>query len=477
MLFSSLEFLCVFLPITLAVSFILPVKLQNYWLLAMSLLFYAWGEPTFVVFMLASIIFNYCTALLIANISAKGNGILLRRAVLAFSIAGNLSVLFVYKYMNFITGTILAIFPQANTFMQQTSFLLPIGISFFSFQAMSYVIDVYRGTPVQKNPAFLGLYISFFPQLIAGPIVRYTTIEQQINQRKVTPDSFSDGVWRFIIGFNKKILLANVLGEAADLIWSSNTHSVLTAWIGIISYTLQIYFDFSGYSDMAIGLGKLFGFHFLENFDYPYCSKSITEFWRRWHMSLGTWFRDYVYFPLGGSRVSTKWRMFFNLFVVWGLTGIWHGANWTFLLWGMLYGILIIIEKTFDIPRKLKQHNFWGCTGHVITLLAVMIGWVLFRSASITSATAFMQDMFGFSGNSLTDSTGIFYLQEYGITIMAGALCATPFFRFLKNRIEPSSWLTFPVHFTECLFQLLLFLVSISALVMNAHNPFIYFNF
>ena len=308
MLFTSLEFLCAFLPLVLLVNFLLPKAVRNYWLLIASLFFYAWGEPSFVLFMLISIVFNYIMALLISRCSAEGKRIG-RKTGMAVTVLGNLGLLFVYKYMNFFTGTVRGLFPQLHDVIPQTEFLLPIGISFFTFQAMSYVIDVYRGTQVQKNPANLGMYISFFPQLIAGPIVRYTTVEEQIRHRVITVDSFCEGVRRFIIGFNKKMLLANVLGEAADAVFAMSGMSTLTAWVGIACYTLQIFYDFAGYSDMAIGLGKMFGFNFLENFDYPYCSGSITEFWRRWHISLGSWFRDYVYFPLGGSRVKSKLRL------------------------------------------------------------------------------------------------------------------------------------------------------------------------
>lgn len=475
MLFTSLEFLCLFLPVVLAVNFLLPRMYRNYWLLAASLLFYAWGEPTFVIFMLLSIVFNYLMALKIDDHPPEEKTA--RRLILALRVIGNLSLLFVYKYMNFFTGTIRSLFPQTQGFIEQTNFVLPIGISFFTFQAMSYVIDVYRGVRVQKNPANIGLYISFFPQLIAGPIVRYTTIEEQIGHRRVTVDSFAEGVRRFIIGFNKKMLLANVLGEAADSIFALQDMSSLTAWVGVVCYTLQIFYDFAGYSDMAIGLGKMFGFDFLENFDYPYCSGSVTEFWRRWHISLGTWFRDYVYFPLGGSRVKSRLRLVFNLFTVWLLTGIWHGANWTFILWGALYGMLIVLEKLLDLPAKAKRSAVTGAIWRVVTLLAVMLGWVLFRSDSLAHAGQYISTMFVAGASSLADTAGLSYLREYLVTIVIGLVCATPVFRMLRTKVSALPRLG-PVLLTAgYVLHLALLLMSVSALIMNAHNPFIYFNF
>ena len=304
MLFSSIEFLFLFLPVVLLVYYTLPFRwgLKNGWLLLASLFFYAWGEPSFVVVMLASIAFNYVMALVISWTGKTA----LRRSFLVIAVAGNLSVLGTWKYLNFITCNLRELFPSWQPLIPQTSFVLPIGISFFTFQALSYVIDVYRGVPVQRNPLKIALYISLFPQLVAGPIVRYTTVCDEIESRKTTFAMFSEGVYRFLCGFNKKMLLANLLSVVADKAFSSAALDVPTAWLGAICYTLQIFFDFCGYSDMAIGLGLMFGFHFLENFNYPYISKTVTEFWRRWHISLGTWFRDYLYFPLGGSRVGKR---------------------------------------------------------------------------------------------------------------------------------------------------------------------------
>ena len=475
LLFTSLEFLLTFLPGTLAVYFLLPKKARNYWLLLVSLFFYTWGAPKFAVFLVGSIVFNYGMALLIDKIPAGR----LRKALLAAAVLGNLSILFVFKYMNFVTSVLRGWFPVLAGIIPQTDFRLPIGISFFTFQALSYVVDVYRGTvAVQKNPAYVGLYISFFPQLIAGPIVRYTTIAEDIENRTITFDGFSRGVMRFLYGFNRKMLLANVLAKAADAAFAASDLSVAMAWLGSICYTLQIYFDFSGYSEMAIGMGRMFGFRFLENFNYPYISKTVTEFWRRWHISLGSWFRDYVYFPLGGSRVKTKGRLVFNLAVVWLATGIWHGANWTFLLWGCLYGLIIIAEKLLNLPKRLPAHRVAAAAYQILTMLAVVVGWVLFRADNLSAAGNYLMTMFGLNGAALTDSLAAFYFREYLVPLTAGIVCSTPLFRWLHEKAAARG----PVwengyELCDGLVQLLLFAVGLSCLVMNAHNPFIYFNF
>ena len=473
LLFTSLEFLLTFLPGTLLVYFLIPKRIRNYWLLLVSLFFYTWGAPKFIIFLVGSIVFNYLMALIIDKCPAGG----LKKALLTAAVLGNLSILFVFKYMNFVTGTLLDWFPALGSLLHQTDFRLPIGISFFTFQALSYVVDVYRGTvAVQKNPAFVGLYISFFPQLIAGPIVRYSTIAEDIEHRSITFDSFSRGVMRFLYGFNRKMLLANVLAQAADAAFAASDLSVAMAWLGSICYTLQIYFDFSGYSEMAIGMGQMFGFRFLENFNYPYISKTVTEFWRRWHISLGSWFRDYVYFPLGGSRVKTKGRLVFNLAVVWLATGIWHGANWTFLLWGCLYGVIIIAEKLLNLPKRLPEHRVGAAIYQALTMLAVVVGWVLFRADNLTAAGNYLLTMFGLKGAALVDSMAVFHFREYLVPLCAGLLCSTPIFRRLRERAENRGWET-AYGLCDGLIQLLLFVVGLSCLVMNAHNPFICFNF
>ena len=478
MLFSSMEFIFIFLPVVVGTNLLLRDKVRNYWLLLSSLVFYAWGEPSFVFVMIGSIGINYIMALFIERCS-KHTG--WKKILLVIDIACNLSVLFIFKYLNFVTRTVRTWLPGSVPIIPATSIALPIGISFFTFQALSYVIDVYRGTAAQKNPAYLGLYISLFPQLIAGPIVRYGTIAEQINNRKITMISFSEGVLTFLRGFNKKILLANVLSELADTAFGASDISIGMSWLGALSYMLQIYFDFCGYSDMAIGLGKMLGFRFEKNFDYPYISRTITEFWRRWHISLGSWFRDYVYFPMGGSRVKSKAKLIRNLFVVWLLTGIWHGAEWTFILWGVLYGILITLEKVGDIPKRLAEsgHILNKSLYQVFTLLVILLGWVLFRSENITQARIYLETMFGLNHRQFMDDTLLFYLRDYLTVLFVSILSATPFFTWLKEKLvnrsegvraavaEAIAWTV----------QLAFFLSSVGALLMGAHNPFIYFNF
>ena len=478
MLFSSMEFVFVFLPVVMGINLLLRGRARNYWLLLCSLLFYAWGEPSFVLVMIGSIVVNYLLALAISRRADQPGR---KKALLVLDIVCNLSLLFVFKYLNFVTRTVRGWFPQLIPLIPATSIALPIGISFFTFQAMSYVIDVYRGTPAQKNPAYIGLYISLFPQLIAGPIVRYSTISEQIESRKITLSDFSEGCLIFLRGFNKKILLANVLSEIADLSFGSSGLTVGMAWLGALCYTLQIYFDFGGYSDMAIGLGKMLGFHFEKNFDYPYISGTVTEFWRRWHISLGSWFRDYVYFPLGGSRVGSKALLIRNLMIVWLLTGIWHGAEWTFILWGLLYGLLITGEKLSGIPRKLKQpgHGAEKALYRAFTLLVVLLGWVLFRADNLPQAGGYLRTMFGLNQMPLADGTLLFYLRDYRVPLAAGLLCSTPFFGWLKTKIagEGEGARAAAAEAVTWIFQLALFLCSVGALLMGAHNPFIYFNF
>ena len=473
MLFTSVEFLFLFLPFVLAVYYALPFRwnLKNYFLLAASLGFYAWGEPKFVFAMLASIAFNYVAALVIERLSmrrSRGDRPTVdsrptvprspfpAKAALWIAVAGNLALIGVWKYCNFVTATLREWFPSWQGAIPQTSFLLPIGISFFTFQALSYIVDVYRGERAQRNPLLLALYIALFPQLIAGPIVRYTTVRDQLTSRRTTWDQFTAGVFRFVVGFNKKMLLANLMAEVADKAFAGSPGSVAFAWLGAICYTLQIYFDFSGYSDMAIGLGKMFGFNFLENFNYPYISKTVTEFWRRWHMSLGSWFRDYVYFPLGGSRVG-KGRLVFNLAVVWFLTGLWHGANWTFILWGCLYGVLIAGEKLSGWVQKVEGSL-------VLRLLYQPFTMVI----SIGAAGNHLAAMFG--AVPLVDGSAIFWSREMVVPLVCAVIGSAP---ILKARFLSGAWMV-AVGYAV---QFALFVVSISCLVMNAHNPFIYFNF
>jgi len=472
-----MEFLLLFFPITIAVYFFLPHQSRNYWLLLASLFFYAWGEPSFVLMMIASILFNYFAALHIAEIKTTSR---YRKLFLAFTLSINLGMLFIFKYMNFVTQILRELVPKSQNMIPQTSIVLPIGISFFTFQAMSYVIDVYRGVPAQRNIFYLGLYISFFPQLIAGPIVRYTTILEQLDHRDITFECFAEGIRRFIYGFNKKILLANLLAEVADVAFASGNLSVGMAWLGAIAYGLQIFFDFSGYSEMAIGLGLMFGFNFLENFNYPYLSKTITEFWRRWHISLGSWFRDYLYFPLGGSRVKTKRRLIFNLLIVWLATGIWHGANWTFLFWGLMHGTVIIFEKLLNVSEWITKEKIREVFYQGFTLIIIIISWVYFRAEDLNQAIYYTKAMLHLSGNGFgrSDTLLYFYVREYGVILVAGIICSTRLLPALKEKISSTGKNEAIVcNFIGCTVQFCLFVISISFLVMNAHNPFIYFNF
>lgn len=467
MLFSSLEFLILFLPAALGGYYLLPKKCgcRNYWLFAASVLFYAWGEPTFVLVMLGSIAFNYLVALGIDGFRSRQK---VAHLFLWGGISGNICILGAWKYANFITGVLRDWMPWCHGVIPQTSILLPIGISFFTFQATSYIIDVYRGiVNVQRNPFCLGLYIALFPQLVAGPIVRYSTVCEQIEGRKESWSGFVDGTYRFLVGFNKKMLLANLLSVASDTSFVFKSECCAMAWLGAVSYTLQIYFDFSGYSDMAIGLGKMFGFQFQENFNYPYVSKSISEFWRRWHISLGSWFRDYVYFPLGGSRVG-RLRLVFNLAIVWLLTGIWHGASWNFILWGVAYGILIMFEKLVGIQRWIDASKSFSAMWRLFTMSAVVLGWVLFRSPDLSSAVCHVKAMFGMTCGGLYDASALYELGELKVIMPVAIIVALP----LGGRMACAVG-------AKCamLGQMLLFLVSFSFLVINAHNPFIYFNF
>ena len=472
MLFSSTTFLYLFLPIVLFFNFIVFKKsrlLQNIFLLFASLFFYAWGEPKFVLVMIASIVVNWFFGLII---SKKRDNKIISKLIIALDVAFNLSLLFVFKYLTF-AGNVFNDITGMN--LTIPSIALPIGISFFTFQAMSYVIDVYRQKgEVQTNILYVGLYISFFPQLIAGPIVRYETIADEIKNRKETVDDFFNGFARFVVGLSKKVLLANSFAILADQTFDSakngDSISVMFSWLGAIAYTLQIFFDFSGYSDMAIGLGRMFGFHFLENFDYPYISTSITEFWRRWHISLGTWFRDYLYIPLGGSRCG-KARNIFNLFVVWFLTGLWHGANFTFIAWGLMYFVLLVIEKLTGIHKKNgKVINVFKW---IYTILFVVLGWVLFRANSISDAIVYLKSMFGLNGNVFSDGMFIGWFTQNLILLVIGIVLCTPIFKVLSEKTKNSN----VVGFVKTGALIGLFVLSVASLVSSSYNPFIYFNF
>ena len=458
MVFSSITFLFYFLPIVLFSYFLSPSKFKNATLLIFSLIFYAWGEPVYILIMLFSTIVDYTHALIID----KYRNTFTSKLALISSIIINLSLLGFFKYSDFFISIINTTF---NTNIGLLNLTLPIGISFYTFQTMSYTIDVYKNEAnPQINIINLGTFVTLFPQLVAGPIVRYVDIAKQINNRHSSIDKIYNGIYRFIIGLSKKVLLANNLG----LIWTSikstpyNNLSNATAWLGIICFTLQIYFDFSGYSDMAIGLGKIFGFDFLENFNFPYISKSITEFWRRWHMSLGIWFRDYVYIPLGGNKVP-KLKWFRNIFIVWFLTGLWHGASFNFVLWGLYFGFILMLEKLFILNILDTMPNL---VKHIYTLLLVIIGFVIFDINNFKDIFNYLYSMFNIN-NSFIDSTFIYYLMPNIILLITSIIASTP---IIKNILDKNIYIRFIV-------VVLGFILCVSFLVDSSFNPFLYFRF
>ncbi len=474
MVFSSLLFTFFFLPAVMLVYFLAKDKYRNYILLAASLTFYAYGEPEFVLIMLASIFINYGFAVAIDRFRDSRTT---SRLLLIIDAAANLGILFIFKYLDFAISVMNQV---AGTGFGVKGIALPIGISFFTFQALSYVIDVYRGqVEVQKNPMLLALYISFFPQLIAGPIVRYKTIEQQITDRQCSLEKFSEGGRRFLLGFCKKVILSNNLSVVAVKVWAmaevATDVNPALLWIGSICYSLQIFYDFSGYSDMAIGLGKIFGFEFEENFDYPYIAKSVTEFWRRWHISLGQWFRDYVYIPLGGSRVGIL-KHIMNLFVVWFLTGLWHGASWSFVLWGMVYFVLLVIEKFIVKPDK--RNGVFGFLWRIVTLVCVNFGWVIFNSPGISVGIRYCIGMIGYYHTPwAVDADLIYCLREYGVYMLLGILFSTPVARKLGATLDNYEQFGKVKAVALPLSYGVLFLWAVSFLILGMHNPFIYFNF
>ena len=481
MVFSSTVFLFLFLPFTLIIYYLLPGRSngpRNYFLFLMSLVFYAWGEPRFVLVMLAIVLINYLIAFYADRVRRNADEAGKRRVVV-LTVLTNLSVLFVFKYLNFTIENINLLFQRPV--IPQTHIVLPIGVSFITFQAMSYVFDVLQNAgELQHNPMCVGLYISLFPQLIAGPIVRYRTVAEEIKSRKVTLHDFSEGVDRFIFGLGKKVLIANSVAVLADRSFNAISEmSPTTAWIGAIAYSLQIYFDFSAYSDMAIGLGRMLGFHFLENFNYPYVSGTVTDFWRRWHIFLGTWFRDYVYIPLGGSRKGQKTTVR-NLFIVWLLTGIWHGANWTFICWGLLYFVVLSFEKLIGITKWVSSPDKRLSAGALLyrlaTLFIIICGWILFRSDSITDAFHYLQTLFTISPLSASDS---FLLGQNWLLLCIGAFFSFPIIPSLRGFLKHA----FPVHGPivcgcfHVVFMCFVGVLSIIAVVSSTYNPFIYFNF
>ena len=466
MLFSSIPFLYYFLPVVLIAYYLAPKSVKNGVLLLASLVFYGWGEPSYVFLMVASIGLGYIGGHLIE----KFRGTPWSKFFMIISVAISFGLLGYFKYTNFFIENFNAMTGLAIPLL---NVVLPIGISFYTFQLVSYIIDVYRGVVgAQKNPIVLATYITMFPQLIAGPIVRYSDVERQLVERSITFEKIAYGIRRFCIGLGKKVLIANVLGEFCAAFKSADEKSVVFYWAYAIAVSLQIYFDFSGYSDMAIGLGSMLGFHFIENFNYPFISKSVTEFWRRWHMSLGTWFRDYVYIPLGGSRCSTS-RLIFNIFVVWMLTGFWHGAEWNFVVWGLYFAILLVVEKCFCL-NWLETHKVLG---HVYLLLVGIISFIIFDAANLSGAVQHISAMFGFIDIPFMTSTTGYFLKSYFIVFLIAIIGATPAPKYLVERLMEKEIGKAVIKGIEPFVMLVLLLVITAYLVDGSFNPFLYFRF
>ena len=467
MLFSSIPFLYYFLPLVLAVYFLVPRGLKNAVLFASSLLFYAWGEPRFCLFMLLSILQGYVFGRLIEKNAEnrKWSKIFLTASVLL-----SLGLLGYCKYADFFISSLNAV---TGLSLKLLRVALPIGISFYTFQILSYVVDVYRGdVPAQKSFLKLGTYIAMFPQLIAGPIVRYAEIAPQLDERETTFEDIAAGAGRFVIGLSKKVLLANVLYGLITAFQESKDLSVLYYWLYAVSFSLQLYFDFSGYSDMAIGLGRIFGFRFSENFNYPYISASITEFWRRWHKSLGSWFRDYVYIPLGGNRVSNaKWLR--NILVVWLLTGLWHGASWNFVLWGLGFAVLLVAEKLLYKERLEKTHVL----KHVYVLLFVTLSFVLFNASSLKEAASQIGAMFGADGLPLVSAESLYYAKSYAVTFLIAVIGATPLCKNVVSKLAESARGAQVLAILQPVWLVLLLAACTAFLVDGSFNPFLYFRF
>ena len=451
----------------LLVYYLVPLRFRNLVLLVFNLIFYAWGEPVYIVIMFISIAIDYTHGMLVSKCKRKGN---LRGAKMAVasSVIFNLALLFFFKYWDFVAGSLAAV---GLTFMPKLGLSLPIGISFYTFQTMSYTIDVYRGdAQEQRNIVTFGTFVTLFPQLIAGPIIRYKDLDDQLRERSHTADKFASGIQIFIIGLAKKVLLANNIGMLWDA-YKATPVSQLTvagAWLGVLAFAFQIYFDFCGYSDMAIGLGRMFGFEFIKNFDYPYISRSITEFWRRWHISLGTWFREYLYIPLGGNRVS-KPRLFLNLMVVWAATGIWHGASWNFLFWGLYFGVILILEKGFLLKILKKLPVF---VQHIYTLFLVLVSWAIFAVEDFTQLKGYLRAMFGMASGGGMDGNFLYSLASYLPILIIAAVASTP--------AAVTLWKKLPRKAVAVLCPILILLgllVSTAYLVDASYNPFLYFRF
>ena len=465
MLFSGIPFLYYFLPVVLILYYISPRNLKNTTLLISSLVFYGWGEPKYVVLMVASIIIGYVSGLLIEAKNNKRD----KKIILFISVFINLGFLAYFKYADFFIENFNAITGLGVPLLR---IALPIGISFYTFQILSYTVDVYRGIPAQKSVINLATYITMFPQLIAGPIVRYTDIANDLGERTHSFDKFAEGMRRFIIGLSKKVLVANLLGELCDTFKASEDKAVLYYWLYAVAFAVHVYFDFSGYSDMAIGLGKIFGFNFCENFNYPFISKSATEFWRRWHMSLGSWFRDYVYIPMGGNRVS-KPRWFFNIFTVWMLTGFWHGAAWTFIIWGLYFAIFLCIEKLFLLKylEKSKVLN------RVYVLVVIGVSFVIFNASDMGEAFEYIKGMFGFGNLPLISEEYLYYLRSYALPVGLGLIGSTPVVKNTVLKLCEKEKAQKIINIIEPVVLIALAVTVTAYLVDGSFNPFLYFRF
>ena len=461
MVFSSIPFLYYFLPAVLIVYYLVPRKFKNTVLLLSSLIFYGWGEPKLLLLMVFTITLFYLCGLAIGR-SRKQKW---KKIWLWVSVAVSIGLLGIFKYADFFIGSINAV---TGLSLPLLKLALPVGISFYTFQCLSYTIDVYRGTAeVQKDPIAFGTYVTLFPQLIAGPIVRYVDVARELASRSHSWENISLGLRRFLIGLGKKVILADNFALLIKLFRESSEPSVLFCWMYAVAFLMNVYFDFSGYSDMAIGLGRMFGFHFLENFDYPYTSKSITEFWRRWHMSLGSWFRDYVYIPMGGNRVSRR-RWIFNILTVWMLTGAWHGAAWNFVLWGLIYGVLLLLEKRMAWLQKLPD-----ALRHGYVLLVTILGFVLFNAESISQAGSDIAALFGFGGLPLVSEATLYYLRSFGLLFALGIVGSTPVVKRTAQKVSATK--AGPV--LELLAMAALLLVCTGYLVDGSFSPFLYFRF
>ena len=466
MVFSGIPFLYYFLPWTLLVYFIVPNRFKNAVLLVSSLFFYGWGEPRYLVFMVLSILQGYIFGLLIE----KNRNTWRSRAYLTASVVLSLGLLCYCKYADFFIQSFNA---ATGLSIPLLKIALPIGISFYTFQILSYAVDVYRGTAkAQRSFVNLAAYIAMFPQLIAGPIVRYADIAERLDNREHSAAEAAAGARRFVLGLGKKVLIANTLGELCSLYKGADEKSVMFIWLYAVAYALHIYFDFSGYSDMAIGLGRIFGFRFVENFNYPYISGSVTEFWRRWHISLGSWFRDYLYIPLGGNRVP-KWRWYLNIFIVWMSTGLWHGATWNFAIWGIMFAVLLVIEKQWLLKLLEKA----GAVKHVYVMLTVILSFVFFDAGSIREAASTIASMFGFGGMPVISQEALYYLRSYAVIIAMGVIGSTPLMKNWINSLMDKPKAARILCIAEPVFLTLLLVICTAYLVDGSFNPFLYFRF